>query len=98
MRVLSEPRLKDTFRLTDEQILQTVDVLRGDAFLVPGNVNVNGASPHDPSDEKFLAAALEANANFVVSGDKHLLQLETFRGISIVTPRQFLNQLDGTLS
>lgn len=46
---------------------------------------------NDPTDDKFLTCALEANADFIVSGDTHLLKLKSFHNIPIVTPRQFLN-------
>ena len=47
----------------------------------------------DPSDNKFLEAALEGKADFIVSGDAHLLGLEAFQGIPILTARKFLEQL-----
>lgn len=46
----------------------------------------------DPPDNRFLACALTARAFFVVSGDKHLLQLKEFQGIPIVSPREFLKR------
>lgn len=47
----------------------------------------------DPSDDKFLECALSGKADFIVSGDKHLLGLESFHGIPIITPRAFLGRL-----
>jgi hypothetical protein len=44
----------------------------------------------DPSDDIYLECALEGRADFIVSGDRHLLDLGTFRGISIVNPTAFL--------
>ena len=41
----------------------------------------------DPDDDKFLEAAVAGNVEDVVSGDQHLLDIEEFRGIEIVTPR-----------
>ena len=46
--------------------------------------------PHDPSDEMFLACAAVARAEYIISGDKHLLSPKEFEGIPILTPRQFL--------
>ena len=40
----------------------------------------------DPDDDAVLACALAANANYIVSGDPHLLKLEQFRNIPIVAP------------
>lgn len=44
----------------------------------------------DPADDKFLACAVSCQASFIVAGDKHLLKLKEFQGISIVSPREFL--------
>lgn len=44
----------------------------------------------DPSDNMFLACAVISGASFIISGDRHLLALNEFQGIKIVTPRQFL--------
>jgi putative PIN family toxin of toxin-antitoxin system len=45
----------------------------------------------DPSDDKFLYLAAEAKAEYIVSGDKHLLALEEFKGIKIVSVDEFLS-------
>lgn len=47
----------------------------------------------DPSDTKFLEAALAARAQFLISQDRHLLDLRTYRGIRILNPKQFLQLL-----
>jgi len=44
----------------------------------------------DADDNKVLEAALEANADFIVSEDKHLLGLCVFKGIRIVSAKDFL--------
>ena len=43
----------------------------------------------DPDDDAILACALEARADYLVTGDVDLLDLKTFRGIRIVSPRDF---------
>ena len=45
----------------------------------------------DPNDNKFLELAVCGNADVLVTGDDDLLALNPFRGIAIVTPRDFLN-------
>lgn len=92
-RVLSKQTLKDTFAITDERIQRLGILLREDAVLAKGNVNIRSAIPEDPSDEMFLAAALNTGAKIIVSGDKHLLNLKSFQGIEILMPRQFLERL-----
>lgn len=51
------------------------------------------AIKEDPSDNKFLECAIEARADYIVTGDKHLKKLNEFEGIKIVDPRKFLDIL-----
>jgi len=46
----------------------------------------------DPDDNKFLECATSAKAGYIISGDKHLLNLKIFQNIKIITPLNFLNQ------
>jgi len=45
----------------------------------------------DPDDNKFIECAIAANCKMVVSGDKHLLNISGFKGISVLKPREFLD-------
>ncbi|MBI2358534.1 MAG: putative toxin-antitoxin system toxin component, PIN family [Deltaproteobacteria bacterium] len=47
--------------------------------------------PQDPDDDKILACAVASRAQWIVSGDNHLLALRRYRGIPIGTPKQFWN-------
>ncbi len=93
-RTLAYPRIREKYRLTDADIEDLLTLLHHDAVLVPGLANVRGAIPNDPDDEKFLACAIDAGADLIVSGDKHLLALSTYRDIPIVTARDFLQQME----
>ncbi len=46
----------------------------------------------DAKDDKFLELALSGRASCNVSGDADLLALSPFRGIPILTPREFLTE------
>jgi putative PIN family toxin of toxin-antitoxin system len=46
----------------------------------------------DPDDDKFLACALAAGCQVVVSGDRHLRRVSGWSGIQVLTPRQFVEQ------
>jgi predicted nucleic acid-binding protein len=48
----------------------------------------------DPDDDAVLACAVAAKVDLVVSGDPHLVQLEQYEGIPIVTPAQAVERLD----
>jgi putative PIN family toxin of toxin-antitoxin system len=90
---LNYPRIRQKYAITDEDIEQLIALLKRDALLMPGNAQVAGAIPQDPADGRVLGCALDAQADFIVSGDRHLLDLETYSGIPILTVRQFLEQL-----
>lgn len=44
----------------------------------------------DPEDDKFLECAVVADADYVISGDNDLLKLDSYRGVEIVPPADFL--------
>ena len=50
----------------------------------------------DPKDNFLLALTAEADADFLVTGDKDLLVIKSFSGIPIITPRQFCQILKKT--
>jgi putative PIN family toxin of toxin-antitoxin system len=52
------------------------------------------AIPNDESDNKFLDAAVAGQANIIVSGDQHLLELKSFRDIEVVPAKNFLEKLN----
>ena len=46
----------------------------------------------DPHDDKFIACAISSKTKIIVSGDKHLLAVTGYKGIKVLTPRQFYDQ------
>jgi putative PIN family toxin of toxin-antitoxin system len=52
-----------------------------------------GAVPADPGDDKVVAAAVAGRANFLVTLDRHLLDLDGLPGILVVRPGDFLREL-----
>jgi putative PIN family toxin of toxin-antitoxin system len=56
------------------------------------SITIN-AVPADPDDNRILECAVEAQAQVIVSGDHHLLTLQKYKSIQILTPRQFLELL-----
>jgi hypothetical protein len=81
------------YGIVDEDVEQLVALLEQDALLVAGEANVAGSIPQDPADEIVLACAIDAQADVIVSGDRHLLELGSYQAISILTARQFLERL-----
>lgn len=44
----------------------------------------------DPSDNIFLECALEGNVDFIITGDRHLLNLGQFENIKIMNASSFI--------
>ena len=86
-------RIRRKYTITDEEIERLVSLIQQDALLVPGDADVSDAIPADRTDEKILACALDGEADLIVSGDPHLLDLGEYRSIPIRSVRQFLTRL-----
>lgn len=87
--VLSYPRLRKLHRRSPKWIKKFIQELSDLAQTTPGELIID-AIKDDPSDNVYLACALEGEADFVVSGDKHLKNLKSYQGIRIIEPAMFL--------
>jgi predicted nucleic acid-binding protein len=47
----------------------------------------------DPKDDVILGTAYDGEAEYIVSGDRHLLKMGRFKGIRIVNPKQMMKIL-----
>jgi putative PIN family toxin of toxin-antitoxin system len=81
-------RLKFEVSAEDAAIIRAK--LEGNAEIVIPDV-VLDAIEDDPDDNRVLECAVKGSADYIVTGDRHLLKLGTYEAISIVTVRQFLD-------
>ena len=90
--VLNRPRIRNKYRLTDQDIQTVVSLilLRGAAVAPKERIT----ACRDPKDDKFLEVAVSGRADVIVSGDQDLLVLHPFAGIPILPPVAFLQMLD----
>jgi putative PIN family toxin of toxin-antitoxin system len=91
-RTLADPRVTRYVRLTSREIEAWLASLQSVAELVEGRRSVRVVAS-DPDDDKYFVAAVEGDADVVVSGDKHVLEVKEFERIRVLTPRAFLNKL-----
>lgn len=87
--VLSKPRIRKHQWMSEQEVKCLIDSLEQAATKVKG-VLVLKVIKEDPGDDKFLVAAKEGAAQYIISGDTHLLKLKSFEGVQIVNPRHFL--------
>ncbi|MDO8671946.1 MAG: putative toxin-antitoxin system toxin component, PIN family [Dehalococcoidia bacterium] len=64
---------------------------------IPFDTSLIQSASGDPDDDLFLALAAEAQADYIVSGDHHLLILNTYYDIPILTPVAFLARMDSDI-
>lgn len=96
-RVLAYPHIQTIHQWSLTRIKRHTQKLRTKAIVVPATTVINVVK-EDPSDNKFLSCAIEAKAKAIISGDKHLKRLGSFRGIPIVTARTFIENLESQVA
>lgn len=80
-------------RFNSKQIRRAERLLASRAQVVAIDVEVVDVASH-PEDDAVLASAISGRADFLVTGDRQLQRLGTYRGIAIVSPRDFLTLLE----
>jgi putative PIN family toxin of toxin-antitoxin system len=80
--------LVQKFRWAPDRVKHALATVRGDAQLVSPKERL-AVIKADDDDNRILECAVAAEAQVIVTGDGDLLGLGTFRGISILTPREF---------
>jgi uncharacterized protein len=95
--VLALPQMQAIHHLTDDEIQQFCRALAVRSRMLSGNVEVSPAITRDISDTKWIALAIEGDADFLVSRDRrHLNRLKTVGRTQIVTAHAFLKSLAKT--
>jgi putative PIN family toxin of toxin-antitoxin system len=90
LRALSYPKIRKVARTRVKPDLWFEDILMLAEFVADQPID---PVSDDPDDDKYIAAAIEGRASFVVSGDPDLLDIKEHAGVRIVSPRAFLDLL-----
>jgi putative PIN family toxin of toxin-antitoxin system len=88
--------IQKQLRLKPEERIGVLELIREKASIVTKDRYKTDRIVEDPDDNKFLSCALEAKANYVVSGDSHLLSLKHFHTIQIVDTATFIRAMERT--
>jgi putative PIN family toxin of toxin-antitoxin system len=86
---LAYPRLKRIYEDTGLDRQELIETVLRIGKLVELNTKVN-IIHEDPADNKFIECALASNADYIVSGDKHLLKLNRYDKTQILQVSEFL--------
>jgi putative PIN family toxin of toxin-antitoxin system len=84
-----DEKLRGKFAVSERDALAIREKLDGSANIVNPAFELN-AVPDDPDDNRVLECAIVGKADFIVSGDRHLMRIGDYEGIAIVTVRQFV--------
>ena len=88
-----EETLKKDFSWDRDQIKHTIEKIKAKTILVQPRNKVSVIEEND-DDNRILECAIEGRVQFLISGDrKHLLPLEEYQGIKILSPAEFLKLL-----
>jgi uncharacterized protein len=91
-KVLHYPKIQERFELSEERIQEYIQTIQKTCEIFAVDLTLDVVQ-QDPADNKVLACAKAAKANYIITGDPHLTTLSSFDGIVICTPSQFLNLL-----
>ena len=84
-RVLHYPKLQQRYQLPEEGIQRLLRLLRRQAIGVEPSEELT-VIQHDPTDNRYLECAVAGEADIIVSGDHHLVELGEHQGVQILTP------------
>ena len=87
--ILSEYQeiLKRDFDFTDAEVSEIMEKVLAFVTLVSPQMKIK-AVKDDPDDDTIIECALESESKYIITYDKHLLNLKEFRGIRIIRPEE----------
>lgn len=86
-------KLRIKFNFTDLEVIMAINEIRS----FSKNIKIEGdlkVIKEDKDDDKFIECAYTSNAKCIVSGDRHLLNLKSHKGIEILKARDFLKRME----
>jgi len=89
-RILLYPKLRKYHHKTAQEIDAYFEDVLMFAWIVEGEKTID-IIKDDPADNKYPSCACEGEANYIISGDHHLLDLKAYEGIEILKAKSFLS-------
>jgi len=80
------------FKPSEDDINEFIGMLIEYALITKGRYSLKKIAD-DPTDDMFLACALEAKADFIVSRDPHIRNLKQFQGVKIIDVKAFMERV-----
>jgi putative PIN family toxin of toxin-antitoxin system len=80
------------FHLQDNEADRVVEALRGFAEVVESHSEITVC--HDEMDNRVIACAIDGKAEYIITGDLHLLGLGSYKSVKIMTVADFLSHFE----
>lgn len=80
------------FEMSDEDIEKHIQLILSHSQIVEPMKKID-VIKKDPSDNKFLECAIEGKTDYIISGNRHLLELKKFKEIKILRAKEFLDEI-----
>jgi putative PIN family toxin of toxin-antitoxin system len=93
LRVTAYGRIQRKYTKVGENRLEFVELLSKNSLWIEPWEKL-AVVPNDESDNRYLECAETGGAQYIVTGDKHLLELGSYKGILIITPAAFIALLE----
>lgn len=93
-QILAELRgiLRTKFRYGRKELDEVETILTSVGIVVDPRHKIRKITA-DPEDNMVLECAIEGDVDYIVSGDKHLLDLKTYKRVKILSPASFFDSL-----
>jgi putative PIN family toxin of toxin-antitoxin system len=88
-----DEKLRLKFDVSPEDAATVLDRIAGIAQVVHPEETLQ-VIREDPDHDQVLECAVSGKANYIVTGDRHLLRLGEYRGIRIMRVREFLDSIE----
>ena len=89
---LADVLSRDKFSVTNSQVERFISILLKKATIASVDYNLK-VILEDPDDDIVLSTALNGKADYITSGDKHLLSLKKFQNIKILKVKELFEIL-----
>jgi putative PIN family toxin of toxin-antitoxin system len=89
---LREVLSRAKFGLTPDAVQLLMDGIEDSATIVYPNRRYQVVA-RDPDDDAVVDCAVESGSLYIVSGDAHLTEMDVVQGVTVVTPKQFVDLL-----
>jgi putative PIN family toxin of toxin-antitoxin system len=91
-RVIYYPKVRSRSPYSEAEITELLMLLERKSTRTPEKLKLEIVTA-DPTDDKYIIAAVEGKADYIVSGDPHLKDLKQYQGIKIIPPADFVTRL-----